>query len=177
MKVAVCITGPWSSEFEENLAANVLVSSEDVVHGFLHFWGGQIGDLLGNYKQYLRTFCCDDKNMVRPRDIAGLVHGDYLQLWQMSRVGKLLIQTEQAEGRYGLVLYVRTSCRFRGPLRLEELRGVNVGGEHLAVSGPSTDMQLYLNSINRLSEYEGDFKKFLDAGFKGPVGSLDVEEV
>jgi len=75
--------------------------------------------------------------------------------WSTARLGKMVIQTEQKEGRYNLVAFAAPSEEVSLPSGslLNGKVHVLANHPHKVAVGPSTDMQLFLNRIGLLQIY------------------------
>lgn len=93
---------------------------------------------------------------------------EFLQpLWSAFRLGKLLVQTEQVEGRYDYVIYLNNWLGNPVPIPFKKIDLRKVYRTNNMVMGPSIDMQLYLTGWKRFHEWkesptpEIDFQSFL----------------
>lgn len=151
MRVAVCLYGD-------------VRASVSLVGAFAQF-GYQVDTYVHKkftdpYPPDLAPRCCW---LEEPRPITvpeGVSQEQAWVYWSMARLGKMVIQTEQKEGRYGLVAFAAPFYLLQPPLPPNMLDGkVHVLYEHterLAI-GPSTDMQVFLNRIKQLQTYRERF--------------------
>lgn len=193
MRVAVCLSGEMRGfAGQQGLADFVIAPFKNqghVVDLFIHTRGDKF---MGEPSPDLgvpRVFCVEDN---RPIDTSMIIspmnpkeRGDYegtdlrshlyqsylQQYWSMARVGKLLIQTEQREGRYDLVVRTRPDCWLTEPLQPDTLFDGKVHVPHndwwpyevdgkrvetvcdkFAV-GHSVEMQLYLNKFKDMRTF------------------------
>ena len=151
MRVAVCLYGD-------------VRQSVSITDAFVQF-GYQVDVYVHKkftdpYPADLAPRCCwleEPRPISRPE---GVSEEQMWVYWSMARLGKMVIQTEQKEGRYGLGAFAAPQHCLSKPLPPGLLDGkVHVLGgasDKLAI-GPSTDMQLYLNKISQLQTYRERF--------------------
>lgn len=107
------------------------------------------------YPTDLAPRCCwleEPRPINRPEGVSEEQMWTY---WSLARLGKMVIQTEQKEGRYALVAFAAPAyLTIKLPIYLldGEVHTLFAYPDRVAI-GPSTDMQLYLARMHRLQDY------------------------
>lgn len=145
MRVAICLYGDTRMSM---IAVDALKVPDNSVDVYVHI---KVADPYPTRP----VRCCWVEEYRRVSGPEGVSEEQMWVYWSMARLGKMVIQTEQKEGRYALVAFVSPGILtggLPGNLLDDKVHSLRVRPDRMAI-GPSTDMQLYLNKISQLQTY------------------------